>query len=489
MPKVDLGEVVGPSGPQGARGPEGPTGPVGPAGPQGIQGPVGPVGPAGPEGKQGPAGPAGGTNSVNGAQGDVIIGGENLLLGSRDLPDSLWWNSINAELNVYAEASRTTIGNDACSVRRYYCENYSKSSGNPYSNLIINVVPIELDKQYTFSAYFKGHGTPQLGFPLQDTQKQQYVFVQVPDISFDDWQRVSVSFSISEPKCIKDGSARLLIASNPFRDPDATSYDFYVALPKIEHGTVATDWSPAPKDYLGAFNAYDVPTMHRNIFRGQNLGSVFTDAQKAAIAAGTWDDLYIGDYWTINGNKWRIADFDYFEAQANGKHHVTIVPEFNLYTSKMNETATTKDGYAGSAMHTTYLARAKEMIEQAFGAESILHYSANLVNAVTDGHPSGGMNYEDLTVELLSERMVYGSFALAPVNTGGSSRPWNFFHERTQLALFQHAPYYISPSGGRNYWLRDIYSAEGFAQAFVHLQARAANEKVGVRPVFSIVGN
>lgn len=54
------------------------------------------------------------------------------------------------------------------------------------------------------------------------------------------------------------------------------------------------------------------PENHRNIFRGKNLGTVVTDAQKKAIQDGTFDDLFIGDYWTINGTVYRIADMDYF---------------------------------------------------------------------------------------------------------------------------------------------------------------------------------
>lgn len=40
---------------------------------------------------------------------------------------------------------------------------------------------------------------------------------------------------------------------------------------------------------------------HNAIYRGKSLGSTVTTAQYAAIKAGTFDDLYIGDYWTIGG--------------------------------------------------------------------------------------------------------------------------------------------------------------------------------------------
>lgn len=39
--------------------------------------------------------------------------------------------------------------------------------------------------------------------------------------------------------------------------------------------------------------------MHRNVFRGKDLGSSITDAQLSAIRDGTFTDLYVGDHWSL----------------------------------------------------------------------------------------------------------------------------------------------------------------------------------------------
>ena len=39
---------------------------------------------------------------------------------------------------------------------------------------------------------------------------------------------------------------------------------------------------------------------HNGIYRGNNLGSSVTEEQWNAIQSGTFEDLYIGDYWTIS---------------------------------------------------------------------------------------------------------------------------------------------------------------------------------------------
>ena len=92
---------------------------------------------------------------------------------------------------------------------------------------------------------------------------------------------------------------------------------------------------------------------HNAIYRGKNLGTAVTTAQYNAIKAGTFDDLYIGDYWVINGVNWRIAAFDYYYRCGDTDlttHHAVIVPDSSLYNHVMNDTNITEGGYVGSKM-------------------------------------------------------------------------------------------------------------------------------------------
>lgn len=47
---------------------------------------------------------------------------------------------------------------------------------------------------------------------------------------------------------------------------------------------------------------------HNSIFRGKNLGTSYTSAMSKAIQAGTFDDLFVGDYLTINGTVYQLLD-------------------------------------------------------------------------------------------------------------------------------------------------------------------------------------
>lgn len=224
---------------------------------------------------------------------------------------------------------------------------------------------------------------------------------------------------------------------------------------------------------------------HNGIFRGKNLGSAPTEAQIAAIKAGTFDDLYVGDYWANGNVTYRIAGFDYNLHCGDTdftKHHAVIVPDASMYSHNMNATNTTEGGYVNSLMRLEGLAQAKEKITAVFGADHVLSHSIYLVNAVTNGKPSGGAWF-DGDVELMNENMVYGSHIFAPA-CDGSIIPTNYTTEKSQLPLFQLAPHLIS--NRQWFWLRDVVSPACFA--YVDAAGNAgcyyASTGFGVRPYF-----
>ena len=50
-------------------------------------------------------------------------------------------------------------------------------------------------------------------------------------------------------------------------------------------------------------------SLHNSFFRGKNLGTMLSQSQIDAINNGSFDDLFIGDFWVINGIYWRILHF------------------------------------------------------------------------------------------------------------------------------------------------------------------------------------
>lgn len=204
------------------------------------------------------------------------------------------------------------------------------------------------------------------------------------------------------------------------------------------------------------------PINHRNVWRGKFLGNAVTAAQKAAIANGTFDDIFIGDYWTISGVDWVVADMDYFYRTGDTditKHHLVIVPRSAWYTHVMNDTHSTEGGYANSKMRASGLDEAKAKFTAVFGDMIITHREL-FTNAVTNGKPSGGA-WMDATVELMNEIMVYGTTVFTP-GCDGATVPYLYTTNKIQLAAFQLNPAFITVRG-QWYWLRDVVSSAYFA--------------------------
>ena len=237
---------------------------------------------------------------------------------------------------------------------------------------------------------------------------------------------------------------------------------------------------------------------HNSIYRGKNLGTSVTTAQWAAIADGSFTDLYIGDYWTIGGVNYRIAAVDYYLNSGDTScttHHVVIVPDTSLYNAQKHNTTsgqyepgaanTTDGGYVGSDMYKSNLEQAKTTINNAF-SDHVLNHRIYLTNAVANGRASGGAWY-DSEVDLMCEQMVYGSGIFSPVSDG-SNVPANYRVERSQLPLFQHEPSRIC--NRVTWWLRDVITASAFANVSGDGRATYGNasHSIGVRPAFSIIG-
>ena len=241
------------------------------------------------------------------------------------------------------------------------------------------------------------------------------------------------------------------------------------------------------------YGAFSSPVMHRILYRGKNLGSEFTSAQKAAIAAGTFDDIWLGDYWTIDGVTYVVADFDYWYNCGSTlftRHHIVVIPANSMYDAKMNATNTTTGGYANSGMRgaevegtfTPYaegcgLYDALAAFRSAFG-DALLTHKEFLCNTVSNGVETRG-SWLDSTVDLPSEAMIYGQNILARSSQIGTV-------SKSQLALMATSPLAINIA--QSYWLRDASTTTGFARADKYGNATVYNGSVanGVRPVAAI---
>lgn len=228
----------------------------------------------------------------------------------------------------------------------------------------------------------------------------------------------------------------------------------------------------------------DGAAAHNCIYRGKNLGTSVTAEQYAAISSGKFTDLYIGDYWVINGVTYRIAAFDYYYNCGDTnftKHHAVIVPDTSLYKAQMNTSNVTTGGYTGSAMYKSNLAQAKTTIKAAFGSAHVLTKRELLTNAVNGNTPSGWAWF-DSDVELMNEVQAYGSVAWGAHDGNG----YNVASGDGQFPLFMFDRTKLH--NREDYWLRDVASATVFSIVSFNGDASDdyASNSFGVRPAFCI---
>ncbi len=124
--------------------------------------------------------------------------------------------------------------------------------------------------------------------------------------------------------------------------------------------------------------------VRRMTYRGKNLGNVYTTKQKEAVANGSFDDLFIGDYWVApNGHTWIIVDFDSFlgtyintQKDVISRHHIICISRDGFPAAKLH-TASTTDWYKTNLFTTTLQSKIQE-IADFFGATNIISHQKNV---------------------------------------------------------------------------------------------------------------
>lgn len=229
---------------------------------------------------------------------------------------------------------------------------------------------------------------------------------------------------------------------------------------------------------------------HRNTYRGKNLGSTFTQEQKAAIKNGTFDDLYVGDYWENDGHKWVIADINYWKnnTETLGENHIVVVPSKSLYYRAAEPSGSATKGVINSDLYTNGLTSAKNMIQSFFGSSNMYEHNVIYVTSINTGQYASVIG-QNSVIDVMNQIMVFGSWVNIPISTN-STRSYMDTYDTKQLALFALNPNAICSTDDQ-YWLRDLYYAGDALGSVVKGQAHVQDIKsttYGVRPVFGIKG-
>lgn len=262
-------------------------------------------------------------------------------------------------------------------------------------------------------------------------------------------------------------------------------------------------------NYIGISN-FSLPVLdgagaHNAFYRGKNIQNKYEDGSLwTSISSGTFEDLYIGDYFDITIStsftasetvRCLIAGFDVYYKCGDTPletHHAVIIPE-NCFTAtaQMNSTDTTEGAYYNSTMHQNVLPVYSNAIKNVLGnhlltnRERLTNFvSTSITSMAGNGFTgaSNGYSWYDCTLRLMSEPEVYGTMIV-------SSSYFDVGLAKTQLPLFRFRPDQIicglGPDGYRDdWWLSAVQDDSEFADIDNTGRARGnkASYSEGVRP-------
>lgn len=239
---------------------------------------------------------------------------------------------------------------------------------------------------------------------------------------------------------------------------------------------------------------------HNNIFRGQSLGAL-NSTHIANIQNGSFHDMFIGDYFTINGSDYVIAGINQKHLHGDnallGNHLLlmpgrlsaledgTILKSDGTTTHYMNDTDTTAGGFAGTKLYTTIMPSIQKRLEADFGSNLLSFREFVTTHVDASGAPDQA-EWRDAKLGIPNEVMVYGT----TFNGNNKNGSWyNIGDDDAQLPLFRLNPEERNNHRDAAIWLRDVHSASGFASASDKGYAywdNASNVWNGVRAFFLI---
>lgn len=212
---------------------------------------------------------------------------------------------------------------------------------------------------------------------------------------------------------------------------------------------------------------------HNNIFRGWNLGAL-NSTHIANIQNGSFKDMFIGDYFDINGSWYVIASINAKHLKGDNAalgNHLLLMPDrfsrladgtvMRSATHYMNDTDTTAGGFANTKLYKTYMPLIQRKLEADFGSHLLNFREVVSTHVDGSGAPDKG-EWRDAKLGIPNEVMVYGT----TLNGNNKNNSWyNIGDDDVQLPLFRLNPDELTNHRDWSFWLRDIHSASEFATA------------------------
>ena len=201
---------------------------------------------------------------------------------------------------------------------------------------------------------------------------------------------------------------------------------------------------------------------HNATYRGQSLGS-FNETFANDIDNGTFNNMWVGDYFTINNHIYKIAGFNYkydHEENTGLANHLIMITDV-LSNQAMNSSDTTAGGFAGTELFKNYFPQIESQLTTDFGSHLLTFKSYLSTSIDGNGAPDDGQWYS-LKTCMCNSAMWWGSPSADSNNANGVK--FNLGDETEQLPIMKL--HKVEQESGENIvWLRDVCDSKSFVAA------------------------
>ena len=256
---------------------------------------------------------------------------------------------------------------------------------------------------------------------------------------------------------------------------------------------------------------------HNGILRGKNLTDVYTiDQIVTRIENGTFEDLYIGDYFDVTIStsytsneivRCVIAGLDtYFNIGDTPliKHHAVIVTKNcfkETHAMMTTEAANIANGFIGTNIWENVIPVYQTAFQSVFNNHILMHRTllTNDVSSTINSNAGAGQkgasvsnNWKDTYLSLLSEIQLYGAnvYSSSAYDTGCDNCQLPLFLlDPTAKICGKNTTIDGNGDGKRyNYWLRNVSTSVRFSSVNSTGEAYTcmSTANAGVRPIFCI---
>ena len=181
----------------------------------------------------------GGVKSINGVNGNVQIGGVNLLRNSDFLDGIKHWGGTRGAIAVDTQNNEKVL-------------KFTANSENGAHYITQSIGIFEKGDVFTLSAWLCAEEAKlQLCGEISGSDPYEMHFT--PIVIVNGWTRVVYTFQITGAT-----GTNLMLSCLRFTESEGINGKVaYLYHPKLERGNVATDWTPAPEDILSRLAAIE----------------------------------------------------------------------------------------------------------------------------------------------------------------------------------------------------------------------------------------